>query len=66
MGTSIPGDHAAGGVPWQSTLATHASPVTGKPPLHQIQLAHIVRMLVEILNDIRTSKTETATPLPIL
>ncbi|TVP86042.1 MAG: site-specific integrase [Thioalkalivibrio sp.] len=44
---------------WQSTLATYASPVIGKLPVDQIELAHIVA----ILNDIWTTKTETATRL---
>lgn len=44
---------------WRSTLATYANPVIGKLPVNQIELAHIV----QILNDIWITKTETATRL---
>jgi len=44
---------------WRSTLATYANPVIGKLPVNQIELAHVV----QILNDIWITKTETATRL---
>ena len=44
---------------WASTLATYASPVLGKLPVDQIELAHIV----QVLDDLWATKTETATRL---
>ena len=41
---------------WRSTLETYASPVIGSLPVDRIELSHVV----EILNPIWTSKTETA------
>ncbi|NDY96985.1 tyrosine-type recombinase/integrase [Wenzhouxiangella limi] len=42
---------------WRSTLETYAHPVIGDLPVDKIELVHIV----ELLNPIWTSKTETAT-----
>jgi integrase len=44
---------------WQSTLDMYASPVIGKLPIDRVELAHIV----QILEPIWESKTETATRL---
>lgn len=44
---------------WESTLTTYASPVIGKLPVGDVELAHVVT----ILEPIWTTKTETATRL---
>ncbi|MFO7593449.1 MAG: integrase arm-type DNA-binding domain-containing protein [Pseudomonadota bacterium] len=44
---------------WGSTLETYASPIIGKLPVDRIELAHIV----QVLEPIWTTKTETATRL---
>lgn len=44
---------------WESTLKTYASPIIGRLPVSEVELPHIV----EILEPIWTTKTETASRL---